>query len=298
MNYDREHTITTDDAAHIFVGEKGAIEARPVILLDGLGCAGFAWKYLQPHLAERFRVVHWNYRGHGRSAAPPTLDSMNIARFSRDLETVLKELRIDGRDTSAPAPIFVAHSLGAQVCLEYARTHGDAIGPVVLICGVFGEPTKYFRGTQLLETWVPRALEAAEENPELANLVWSLIPSKVALRFGKVFGELDAERIQDEDFATYWDHVLAMDPMVFLTLLKNAGAHNALDVVPAISDRALIIAAERDTFVPMSHSRTLAAAASEARFVVFRHASHALPVEFTEELNLEIDDFLRDQLRP
>ena len=43
------------------------VQTPAIVLSDGIGCDGFAWKYLQPHLAKTHRVLHWHYRAHGRS---------------------------------------------------------------------------------------------------------------------------------------------------------------------------------------------------------------------------------------
>ena len=37
---------------------------------NGIGCDGFAWKYLVRDFAARHRIVRWHYRGHGRSGIP------------------------------------------------------------------------------------------------------------------------------------------------------------------------------------------------------------------------------------
>ena len=51
--------------------EHGLIErGLTAFLCDGIACDGFIWKYLWDFLADRMRVVHWHYRGHGRSRMP------------------------------------------------------------------------------------------------------------------------------------------------------------------------------------------------------------------------------------
>ena len=49
-----------------------------LVLCDGVGCDGFVWKYLIPHLEGKYRIVHYNYRGHGKSTTPENPENLGI----------------------------------------------------------------------------------------------------------------------------------------------------------------------------------------------------------------------------
>ena len=72
----QRHWIVRDDGAQIHVRslEPYGTEAheRPALLiLDGIGCAGWAFRRLAPQLATTHRVVFIQYRGQGYSPTPP-----------------------------------------------------------------------------------------------------------------------------------------------------------------------------------------------------------------------------------
>ena len=68
-HYFRQDYLTVPDGASLYYQVQG--EGEPgMVLCDGLGCDGFAWKYLTPYLEQRYRVLRWHYRGHGRSGLP------------------------------------------------------------------------------------------------------------------------------------------------------------------------------------------------------------------------------------
>ena len=50
------------------VGQLGAKDSLPLVLSDGIGCDGYVWKYLERDLEPDRLIVHWHYRGHGRTA--------------------------------------------------------------------------------------------------------------------------------------------------------------------------------------------------------------------------------------
>ena len=71
MEYDAQAFASAADGTRLFYGAVGA--GPRCVLLDGIGCDGWAWNHIQPHLSRAHRVVHVHYRGHGRSGAPVDL---------------------------------------------------------------------------------------------------------------------------------------------------------------------------------------------------------------------------------
>ena len=128
MQYDRQAFATAPDGTRLFYGVRGprpdvleSGSSGPTwILSDGIGCDGFAWRYLQPHLAERHRVVHWHYRAHGRSGLPVDSARIDIAAHARDLLAVMDAAGIE-------SAILAGHSMGTQVSLEAYRLAPDRV---------------------------------------------------------------------------------------------------------------------------------------------------------------------------
>ena len=90
-----------------------------LVLSDGVGCDGFIWKYLRRSLAD-YRVVHWNYRGHGRTPRPRDPGRISMPDFADDLAAVLD-------DCGAERAVLFGHSMGVQVSLETYRRHRDRV---------------------------------------------------------------------------------------------------------------------------------------------------------------------------
>ena len=77
MEYDREGFVEAADGTRLFYEVLGEGDP-PVVLTDGIGCDGFAWRYLAPRLGKHHRVIHWHFRGHGRSGPPRDPDRLSI----------------------------------------------------------------------------------------------------------------------------------------------------------------------------------------------------------------------------
>jgi pimeloyl-ACP methyl ester carboxylesterase len=288
VEYESEVFVEAADGTRLFVETHG-VGTPAIILIDGIGCDGFAWRYLQPRLATRHQVVHSHFRGHGRSGPPIDRDQLSIEDLARDLRDVCDHVGIE-------SAVLVAHSMGVQVALEFYRQHPDRVVGLVLMCGTFGRITTTFHGTDLLDQVLPSLIRAAQSFPGLARAVWGRIPAALAFRIACAGRELDAERIQEEDFQRYWEHAALMDPDVFLRMLQLAGEHDARGFLEDVRAPTLVIAAEHDTFTPMALAEEMAHAIPNAELEVVPEASHAAPVEQPDRITERIEEFVSSRL--
>ncbi len=288
IEYEARDFVEAADGTRLFYGLRG--EGGPTLVLnDGVGCDGFAWRYVHPYFGERHRVLHWHYRGHGRSGAAPNLDSLTIEQLSEDLLRVLDTVGVD-------RGVLVGHSMGTQVSLETFRRAPDRVAGLVLVCGSYGHITRTFHGTDILSQVLPDLVRLVRGNVGAARALWGRIPASMAFRVAALAGEVDAATIHFEDFLPYWEHVSAIGPDTFFTMLERAGEHTAEDLLPSITAPTLVIAAERDTFTPPALARRMAESIPGAELFVLRGGSHAAVVEQPEAIVLRMEKFLRERL--
>ncbi|HDM92605.1 MAG TPA: alpha/beta hydrolase [Candidatus Korarchaeota archaeon] len=101
----RSKSFVTSDGVRISFAEFGAGEA--LILIHGWAASRLFWKHQIPELAERYRVVALDLRGHGDSEKPLPAD-YTARRMARDVVELCLHLGI--RD-----PAIVGHSFGSIV---------------------------------------------------------------------------------------------------------------------------------------------------------------------------------------
>jgi len=288
VEYDREGFVEAADGTRLFYEVLG--EGNPsVILTDGIGCDGFAWRYLAPRLGRHHRVVHWHFRGHGRSGPSLDPERLSIEDLAGDLRRVCDHLDVE-------RPVVAGHSMGVQVALEYYRQNADDVAALILMCGTFGRITTTFHGTDVLDQVLPGLVRGMRMFPSVARAVWGRVPAAMAFRVACAGRELDGKRIQEEDFQRYWEHATLMDPEVFLPMLEHAGRHDARGFLGEVEVPTLVVAAEHDTFTPMALAEEMAGAIPDAELTVIEDASHAAPVEQPELIAECIEDFLSSRL--
>ena len=112
----RPTTVTTDDGAELQVVEWG--EGTPIVLVHGLSLDHRSWHYQYVDLADRYRMVGVDLRGHGHS----TLGSEPVGphRFAADLAAVIEQL--DLQDA-----VVVGHSLGGTVVGQLCADRADLV---------------------------------------------------------------------------------------------------------------------------------------------------------------------------
>lgn len=282
----RQGFVEGKDGTRIFwylVGE-GAPGSPTLVCNDGIGCDGFAWKYVVRDFAPTHRILRWHYRGHGRSGIPEDRSKVGFDDLAGDLETILAHLGI--REA-----IFLGHSMGVQMALEYHRRHPEQVLGMVLICGSHGLPLDTFHDSKALKIMFPSLLAAAERWPEAINLIWKFGASGELAYQIATHLEVNGRLVHREDFMPYFKHLSAMDPRLFLGMLRHASEHTAFDHLPDIRVPTLIIAGTHDTFTPYWLSEEMHDRIPGAEMLTVPGGTHVAPIEHPELIALRLEKF-------
>lgn len=111
--------FTTVDKARIYYEVSGS-GSPAVVLVHGWTCDTTFWRFQQPDLAKRFRVMALDLPGHGKSDKPQIEYSADI--FARAVLGVMKAAKVD-------RAVLAGHSMGVTVVrraydLEPSRVAG------------------------------------------------------------------------------------------------------------------------------------------------------------------------------
>ena len=286
-----EHYATAEDGTRLrwtSLGPAGVPGGPPVVLIDGIGCAGYIWRSHEPALARRRRVLHWNYRGHGGSERPSEPEQVSVAHCARDLLAVLDE-------AGERRAVLVGHSFGVQVALEVHRLAPGRVAGLVLVSGSSGHLLDTFHDVPGASAALPYWQRAVEAYPGVARfLARTVIPSEAIVRLGMAF-EVNAKHLAREDLQRYLADLADVDSPLFVRLLASAAAHDLGGHLPQVAVPTLIIAGEKDTFTPAHRSVAMHEAIPGSELLLLPGGTHVLPLEQPIACEERIEAFLAER---
>jgi pimeloyl-ACP methyl ester carboxylesterase len=265
---------------------------------NGVGVSTFFWKYVTRQFSDRYTVIVWDYRGHGRSERQldPQSADMSIDRHADDLKAVLEAVA-EARGLPRAQPVLLmGHSMGCQVALETRRRSPHLVHGLVLMLGTAGRTLSTFfdwpHSPKLFHA-AHRALFRA--GPRGNDLLRPLIDSPLAFTFATKFSLVDPFYTLAEDFKPYLAHLATLDLRLFIENVCKTNEHDAWDLLPVLDRPLLVVAAENDKFTPMWCSEKIVSDTPGAELMVLADASHAALIEQPETINHRLERFIRER---
>jgi 3-oxoadipate enol-lactonase len=235
----------------------GPADAPALLLINSLGADLSMWEPQLPALTQRFRVIRYDARGHGRSPVPP-------GRYALD------DLGRDALDLLDRLGVARAHvcglSLGGMTAMWLAAHAPERVGRLVLLCtsALLGPP----------EGWADRAAKVR------------------AAGTGAVADAVVARWVTPGFAATHPAELRRLRDMVAATpAIGYAGACAAIEHMdlrrdlPGITAPTLVVAGADDPATPPEHGAAIAAAIPGARLEIIANAAHLASFEQADTAN-------------
>lgn len=287
-------TFTASDGTVLAVVDAGREDSAVTIVLQhGWTQDHSSWEDVAVLLSDRYRVISFDSRGHGRSDAGPR-GTATVEQFADDLAELIEELAPEG-------PLVIAgHSLGGPVLLALAERHPEIVFDrptgLALVATSAADIGRDILGlpiavTAVVSRAVPalttlRRLSRAPRNSRFPRVIEEFV------RLG-LYGPGQGTR---ENRSRTARQVARSHPETTAALVPALMNHNRLGVL-ALLDKVptVILAGTRDALTPIAHSRDMAAALPSAKFVVYSRAGHMLPYERADAVADELSA-LADQV--
>ena len=116
----KTYTIRGGGGLRLHVREWGKPDGPPILFIHGWSQNHLCWaKQYESSLADEFRLVAYDLRGHGMSEAPLEPEHYTAGElWADDVAAIVDELRLE-------RPVLVGWSYGAFVISDYVRVHGQ-----------------------------------------------------------------------------------------------------------------------------------------------------------------------------
>jgi len=114
----QHHTVLGGGGVQLHAVETGNAKGRPIVFIHGFSQCGICWsRQLSSDLADTFRLVAVDLRGHGLSGKPPEAYG-DSKLWADDMHSVIRTLDLDH-------PVLCGWSYGPLVILDYIRHYGE-----------------------------------------------------------------------------------------------------------------------------------------------------------------------------
>ncbi len=233
--------------------EQHGPDGAPVLLLAGsLGTALAMWRPQVEALAQSFRVIAIDHRGHGGSPVPPA--PYTIADMGSDVLALLDALGIE-------SATYAGLSIGGMVGIWLGAHAPERLTRLVLICTSAYAPPP--------ERWLDRAaaVRAAGSTEVVADAVverW-FTPGWAAAHPGVL--------------AAHRAMIAATDPEGYAGCCEAIAAMDQRAELARIGIETLVVGALQDEALPPEHQRLIAQRIPGARLELIADAAHIATVQ-------------------
>jgi 3-oxoadipate enol-lactonase len=221
------------------------------MLSNSLGTDLGMWDDQLPALVERFRVLRYDQRGHGRSPAPPA--PYTIAELAGDALDLLDRLGLERVS-------FCGVSLGGMTGMWLAVHAPERLDRLALCCTSAYLPPR--------ESWAERAATARARGME------ALVDAALERWFTPALARLRPDAVERTRLA-----LLSVSAEGYAGCCEAIAVHDLRVEVGSIRAPTLVLAAADDPATPPEHGRLIAEAVEGARLIVLERGRHLVAVE-------------------
>lgn len=256
------------NGADLYVEDRGS--GRPIVFLPGVTTGMRFFQDQLVDLADEFRTVGLDYRGHGRSEKTDV--GHTVPQYARDLRSVLEQYELTD-------VVLVGWSMGALVAWDYVDQFGtDGVAGQVVVdmaASAFAWDDYEYGNTDL--DGLRATLELVQTDHD------SLVEGLIEATF--------AEPATPDQHRVAFDETSRPPPPIKSAIIFDYTMRDYRAVLPTIDVPSLVLAGADETWRSVAAVEDVAARLPDAVFEVFEESGHVLPLEEPEKFTRVVDSF-------
>ena len=269
------HTLRGGGGLRLHVREWGSADGPPILLIHGWSQNHLCWaRQYESALAEEFRLVAYDLRGHGMSEAPLEPGHYTDGKlWADDVAAIIDELGLD-------RAVLVGWSYGAFVICDFVRAYGqDRIAAINLVEGAVKLGEKAF-GTLIGPGFLDHfAAATADDLPTNIGAMRSFVRACVV------------RPVPDDDLET----AVCWNVVVPATIRANLAAReiDCDDVLHAVEVPVLVTQGRADSVVLPAMAEHVLATCPTAQASWYDGVGHVPHLEAPQRFNRELAELTR-----
>jgi pimeloyl-ACP methyl ester carboxylesterase len=272
----KSHTVRGAAGVGLHVREWGNERGAPLVFIHGWSQSHLCWvRQTESELADEFRLIAFDLRGHGMSEAPQGADAYGSEAWALDVAAVIEALALE-------RPILVGWSYGGYVIGDYLCRFGDgAIAGIDFVAaGVVLGPAAF--GTLIGPGFLDHAPDACSDD----------LPTNIAA--ARRFVRVCLRSAPAEDLESSLAAMMVVPPAVRAALISREVDFSS--ELEAISVPVLASHGRADTVVLPAMSDHLLSHCKTATASWYEGVGHAPFLEAPARFNAELAAFARRAL--
>ncbi|PYY52303.1 alpha/beta hydrolase [Curtobacterium sp. MCPF17_003] len=274
--------VTTDDGAEIYFKDWGNADAQPIVFHHGWPLSSDDWDaQMLFFLAEGFRVIATDRRGHGRSSQIGTGHDMD--HYASDVSAVVEHL--DLHDA-----VHIGHSTGGGQVARYVAQYGQPQGRVA---------------KAVLVSAVPPLMVKTDANPEGTDISvfdgfrQALAANRAeffqAVASGPFYGfNRDGVTPSEPVIANWWRQGMTGSAVAHYEGIKAFSETDQTDDLRAITVPVLVLQGDDDQVVPYQDAALKQAELlSDSTLKIYEGYPHGMLTTHADVINPDILAFIR-----
>lgn len=274
--------VTTDDGAEIYFKDWGNADAQPIVFHHGWPLSSDDWDAQMLYfLAEGFRVIATDRRGHGRSSQIGTGHDMD--HYASDVSAVVEHLDLHNA-------IHIGHSTGGGQVARYVAKYGQPQGRVA---------------KAVLVSAVPPLMVKTDANPEGTDISvfdgfrQALAANRAeffqAVASGPFYGfNRDGVTPSEPVIANWWRQGMTGSAVAHYEGIKAFSETDQTEDLRAITVPVLVLQGDDDQVVPYQDAALKQAELlSASTLKVYEGYPHGMLTTHADVINPDILAFIR-----
>ncbi len=268
------HTIEGGGGLRLHVREWGNPQGPAILLIHGWSQNHLSWKHqFDSGLADEFRLVALDNRGHGMSEKPLEEKHYTDERlWADDVAAVISALGLE-------RPVLAGWSYGGYIISDYVRAHGEGA-----IAGI-----NYVAGAIMLNENLDHIGPGFIDN--VGGATAEDLPTNIAAMRSFVRA-CSAEPMSEEAWEEALCYNIVVPPQVRGAMVLSRRM-NSDDVLSKMTVPVLVTHGDRDTVVLPSMGEHVLEVCPTAEASWYEGVGHAPFLEDPERFNRELADFTR-----
>lgn len=290
MNTEFNNFLKTSDGEQVFYTtnfQPGKIKKDVIVFNYGLVCSNHHWRDQIKFFDDLgFNILLHDYRGHFQSSGQHDISQVTFERIAKDLKELLEHLEL--RDS-----ILLGHSMGVNVCLEFAKNNPELIKKMILISGTIIPVHNIMMNTHLTGPLKPIIFNIIEKFPKEFEAFWKYGGWNPIVKKMIHSGGFNVDQVSNEFIEIYLNKIGQLGPELFFQLIDQMHEHDIIAFIHNIKTHTLVIGGNKDKVIPNFLQKLMHSKLKNSELYTIHGGSHVPQVDFPDMTNERILHFIQ-----